>query len=153
MGATKYNSDARSHIHDLIRRMPDTFYRWFSERRLTGAGAARRRRIEESRLALMMRYASAPGDLLEVGPGHGSLARAAVAAGWRYRGIEASRVLAEALTAEGFDIAQAWTPPIPAPDLSADVVYADQVLEHMSGIDTARAFVAEAHRILRPSGI
>jgi len=133
--------------------MADTFYRWFSERRLTGAGAARRKRIEESRLALVMRYASPPGDFLEIGPGHGSLARAAVAAGWRYRGIEASPVLAEKLRSEGLDIEHAWTPPIPAADGSAHVVYADQVLEHMSGIDAARQFVAESRRILRPGGI
>ena len=132
--------------------MPDTFYRWFSERKLTGAGAARRRRIEEARLALVMRHAR-PGEMLEIGPGQGSLARAAVANGWKYRGIEASPVLAETLRSEGFEVAQAFTPPIPAADLSADVVYADQVLEHMSGIDAARAFVAEARRILRPNGI
>jgi SAM-dependent methyltransferase len=133
--------------------MADTFYRWFSERRLTGAGAARRHRIEESRLALLMRHISPPGDLLEVGPGHGSLAKAALAAGWRYRGIEASPVLADALQREGLDVKHAWTPPIPAADLSADVVYADQVLEHMSGIDAARQFVREARRILRRSGV
>lgn len=132
--------------------MPDTFYRWFSERKLTGAGAARRRRIEEARLALVMRHAQ-PGEMLEIGPGQGSLARAAVAKGWTYRGIEASPVLADALRREGFDVAQAFTPPIPAADLSADVVYADQVLEHMSGIEAARAFVAETRRILRPNGI
>lgn len=132
--------------------MPDTFYRWFSERKLTGAGAARRRRIEEARLALVMRHAHS-GEMLEIGPGQGSLARAAVASGWKYRGIEASPVLAERLRADGFDVAQAFTPPIPAADASADVVYADQVLEHMSGIDAAREFVAEARRILRPNGI
>jgi SAM-dependent methyltransferase len=131
----------------------DTFYRWFSERKLTGPGAARRRRIEESRLALVMRYAQPPGDLLEIGPGHGSLARAAVTAGWTYRGVEASPVLADALRRDGLDAVDAWTPPIPAEDGSADVVYADQVLEHMSGIDAARAFVAEARRILRPGGV
>jgi len=133
--------------------MPDTFYRWFSERRLTGPGAARRQRIEESRLALLMRHVSPPGDLLEIGPGHGTLAKAAVAAGWRYRGIEASRVLAEALLRDGLDVKHAWTPPIPAADLSADVVYADQVLEHMSGIDAARQFVEEARRVVRPAGV
>ena len=41
----------------------------------------------------------------------------------------------------------------PPQDASADVVYADQVLEHMSGIDAAREFVAEARRILRPKGV
>lgn len=133
--------------------MADTFYRWFSERKMTGAGASRRRRIEESRLRIVMAHARPPADLLEIGPGQGGLARAAVAAGFRYRGIEASRVLAETLTAEGLDVVQAWTPPIPADDESADVVYADQVLEHMSGIDGARAFVAEARRVLRPQGV
>ena len=133
--------------------MADTFYRWFSERKLTGPGAARRKRIEEARLAAVMRYAAPPGDLLEIGPGQGSLARAAVAAGWRYRGIEASTVLADTLKGQGLDVVHAWTPPIPAPDESADVVYADQVLEHMSGIDAAREFVAEGRRILRPNGV
>jgi SAM-dependent methyltransferase len=62
-------------------------------------------------------------------------------------------MLADQLTREGLDIVHAWTPPIPANDNSADVVYADQVLEHMSGIDAAREFVAEARRILRSKGV
>jgi SAM-dependent methyltransferase len=33
------------------------------------------------------------------------------------------------------------------------VIYADQVLEHMSGIDAARALTAEALRVLRPGGV
>ena len=33
------------------------------------------------------------------------------------------------------------------------MVYADQVLEHMSGIDTARQFTAEALRALRTGGV
>ena len=33
------------------------------------------------------------------------------------------------------------------------MVYADQVLEHMSGIDAAREFTAEALRVLQPGGI
>jgi SAM-dependent methyltransferase len=133
--------------------MADTFYRWFSERKMTGAGASRRRRIQESRLGIVVAHVNPPADLLEIGPGQGGLARAAVAAGFRYRGIEASQVLADALRAEGLDVVQAWTPPIPASDESVDVLYADQVLEHMSGIDGARAFVAEARRVLRPKGV
>ena len=101
-----------------------------------------------------MKYARPPGEMLEIGPGHGSLARAAVAAGWRYRGVEASRVLAEQLTREG----PRHRPGLDAADSRrrrrrADVVYADQVLEHMSGIDAAREFVAEARRILRSKGV
>ena len=38
---------------------------------------------------------------------------------------------------------------MPMADASADVVYADQVLEHMRGIDDARQFTAEALRSLQ----
>ena len=133
--------------------MPGTFYRWFSERRLTKYGSARRDRIERSRLALLARHRPPPGDLLEIGPGQGSLAAGAIAAGWSYRGIEASPALAEVLRTQGLEIVEAWAPPVAAVDASCDVFYADQVLEHMSGIDAAREFVAEAWRALRPGGV
>jgi len=133
--------------------MPEDFYRSFSEQRLTSYGAARRTRTERSRLALLKRSASPPGDLLEIGPGHGSLALAAIADSWRYRCIEASEILAAELRALGLEVTLSWAPPIAADDASCDVLYADQVLEHMSGIDAAREFVSEAYRALRPNGV
>ena len=133
--------------------MPDTFYRWFSERRLTRFGSARKARTEQHRLRLLMKHVRPPGQMLEIGPGHGSLAAAAIAAGWQYRAMEASPLLVEKLRAQGLDITQAWAPPIAASDESCDVVYADQVLEHMSGIDHAREFVAEARRALKADGV
>jgi SAM-dependent methyltransferase len=133
--------------------MADTFYRTFSEKRLTAAGGARRGRIERARLALLMRYAKPPGHLLEIGPGQGTLAALAVGAGWQYSAIEPSAILADRLRSEGFDVIQSWTPPIEAPSSSRDVVYADQVLEHMPGIDAARSLTAEALRVLRPGGV
>jgi len=135
--------------------MPATFYRWFSDRQkeLTGFGRARRGRTERARLGVLMRHAAPPGEMLEIGPGQGSLALAAVEAGWRYRAIEASPILIDALRRKGLDVIEGWAPPMRVPDASCDVVYADQVLEHMSGIDAAREFVAEARRALRPNGI
>ncbi len=133
--------------------MPGTFYRWFSERRLTRFGRARRDRVEKARLAIVTQHVSERGTMLEIGPGQGSLAAIAVAAGWTYRGIEASPGLAEALRSRGLDVVDGWTPPIGVADAICDVIYADQVLEHMSGIDAARAFVAEAYRGLRPGGV
>ena len=130
----------------------DTFYRWFSERQLTSFGSARRGRIERSRLDLLQTAIVPPGDMLEIGPGTGSLATGAIEAGWRYRGIEASETLVDVLRAKGLDVKLAWAPPIAAEDTSCDVLYADQVLEHMSGIDSAREFVAESLRTLRPGG-
>ena len=73
--------------------MADTFYRSFRERRPTAFGASRRRRVEQSRLAVLHRFAGPPGDLGEIGPGDGSLAARAVEAGRRYRAVEASPAL------------------------------------------------------------
>jgi SAM-dependent methyltransferase len=129
------------------------FYRTFSEKRLTRTGEARRGRIERARLELVMRHVDPPGNLLEIGPGQGGIARLARDAGWTYSAVEPSGILAERLRADHFDVVEAFVPPIPATDRSQDVVYADQVLEHMPGIDAARAFVAEAKRVLRPGGV
>ena len=130
-----------------------TFYKTFSEKKLTTYGSSRRGKIEQHRLGLLHRYQPAPGDLFEIGPGHGTLAEQAVSAGWRYTAIEASPILINVLREKGLRVIEAFTPPIPIPDGSADVVYADQVLEHMSGIDAARQFTAEALRALRSGGI
>jgi SAM-dependent methyltransferase len=133
----------------------ETFYRDFSDRQktVTDFGRARRGRTERSRLGLVMRYATPPGDMLEIGPGKGSLALAAVDAGWRYRAIEASPILITELRGHGLEVIEGWAPPMRTGDATCDVVYADQVLEHMSGIDAAREFVAEGLRVLRPGGI
>jgi len=131
---------------------PSTFYKSFSEKTLTTYGASRRGKIERHRLSLLHRFRTPPGDLVEIGPGHGTLAEQAVEAGWRYTAIEASPILVDVLRKKGLTVIASWTPPMPVPDQSADVVYADQVLEHMSGIDAARQFTAEALRALRPGG-
>ena len=132
---------------------PSTFYKSFSEKKLTSYGGGRRGRIEEHRLRLLHQFVTPPGGLVEVGPGHGTLAERAVAAGWNYTAIEASDILIDVLTTKGLKVIRSWAPPIPVPDTSVDVVYADQVLEHMSGIDAAREFTSEARRALRPGGV
>ncbi len=131
----------------------DQFYKSFSEKQLTGYGAARRGKIERSRLAILHAHIRPPGEMLEIGPGHGTLAAQAVAAGWQYTAIEASDLLIDVLRRQGLRVVKAFTPPIPGEDASVDVVYADQVMEHMSGIDAARAFTADALRLLKPGGV
>lgn len=130
-----------------------TFYKTFSEKTLTRYGAGRRGRIERHRLALLHRHRQPPGELVEIGPGHGTFAELAVARGWSYTAVEASPPLIASLRAKGLRVVEAFTPPIPLADTSADVVYADQVLEHMSGIDAARQLTGEARRVLRPGGV
>jgi SAM-dependent methyltransferase len=130
----------------------DTFYKTFSEKQLTTFGAGRRARIERHRLELLQRFAAPPGVMFEIGPGHGTLGELAVAAGWQYTAVETSPFLIDALRKKGLNVIEAWTPPFPTADGSADVIYADQILEHMRGIDDARQFTAEALRTLKPGG-
>jgi len=129
------------------------FYKTFSEKQLTAYGAGRRSRIERHRLDLLGRFANHRGVMFEIGPGHGTLAELAVADGWDYTAVEASPILIDVLTRKGLKVINAWTPPMPMADASADLVYADQVLEHMRGIDDARQFTAEAWRSLKPGGL
>lgn len=133
--------------------MSESFYQSFSEKRLTRFGAARRGRADRLRLELITRARGQAGDLLELGPGQGSFGRLAREAGWRYRAIDASATLAASLRAQGFDVVQAFVPPLPADDASCDVLHADQVLEHMPGVTEARQLTAEALRVLRPGGV
>lgn len=130
-----------------------TFYKTFSEKKLTSYGSSRRGKIERHRLQLLHRFRPAAGALVEIGPGHGTLGELAVEAGWRYTAIEASPILVDVLRKKGLTVVESWTPPFPLPDESTDVLYADQVLEHMNGIEQARQFTAEALRALRPGGV
>ena len=130
----------------------DTFYKSFSEKQLTTYGSGRRSRIERHRLALLHRFARPPGAMFEIGPGHGTLGELATAAGWRYTAVETSPFLIDVLRKKGLTVIESWTPPFPMADAVADIVYADQILEHMRGIDDARQFTAEALRSLRPGG-
>jgi len=128
------------------------FYRTFSEKKLTGAGAARRGRIEHARFGMVASVTRPPADFLEVGPGQGAIADLAREAGYRYTAVEPSTILVEQLRARGISVTEAFTPPIPGDDASVDILYADQVVEHMSGIDAARLWIAEAMRLIRPGG-
>ena len=144
----------RPRVHRQTPFVADsTFYKTFSEKSLTTYGAGRRARIERHRLDLLERFKRAPGAFFEIGPGHGTLGELAVADGWQYTAIEASPLLMAVLKKKGLNVIEAWTPPMPMMDSSADVVYADQVLEHMRGIDDARQFTAEAMRSLKAGGI
>ena len=72
---------------------PSTFYKSFSEKKLTTVRQLAPREDRAAPLALLHRFRPRAGDMFEVGPGHGTLAEQAVEAGWRYTAIEASPIL------------------------------------------------------------
>ena len=134
--------------------MANDFYKWFSERRLTKFGgaqaAAHRAEPAGSAGPARCRGRRRAGSRAGCRQPRRPHARQR---GWRYRAIEASPTLAASLRERGVEVTEAWVPPFPVPDACCDVLYADQVLEHMSGIDGARAFASEAFRVLRPGGV
>ena len=104
-----------------VAQETSTFYKSFSEKQLTEYGSGRRGKIERHRLALLHQFKSPPGNMVECGHGHGTLAEQAVAAGWNYTAIEASPILVDVLHRKNLKVIESWTPPIPVPDDSADV--------------------------------
>ena len=93
---------------------PSTFYKSFSEKKLTSYGSSRRGRIEQHRLGLLHRYRPAPGEMVEVGPGHGTLAEQAV---------DGRRLLAAAVL---------WMGVYPKPFTDAMHVSVTELLRHVA---------------------
>ena len=134
--------------------MTDTFYRTFSEKQLTSLGGARRGADRARRAWPPAAHATPPGPMLEIGPGRARWRRSPSKPAGDYSAVEPSPMLAERLRAAGLERRRRpGRRRFRGTDASYDVLYADQVLEHMSGIDAARAFTAEALRVLRPGGV
>jgi SAM-dependent methyltransferase len=95
-----------------------------------------------------------PGDccVVEIGPGRGDFARECQRRGWEYSGIEASQAFYGPLKEMGIRVLQSRVPPIPLADASADLIHADQVIEHFNTTQDFTDFLAEAHRVLKPGG-
>jgi SAM-dependent methyltransferase len=91
--------------------------------------------------------------VVEIGPGRGEFARECLRKGWQYTGIEASQKFLRPLSEMGLNAIEARVPPIPFPDVSADLIHADQVIEHFNTIGDFTGFLSEAHRVLKPGGV
>ena len=94
-------------------------------------------------------------NLLEIGTGSGRIARAALAQGWKYEGVEPTRLFAEATRAVDPTVVvhQSSLPylPIELKD-SFDAVLTMHVMEHASSPAEARAWVKALAECLRPGG-
>jgi len=89
---------------------------------------------------------------LEIGCGGGFFAQQCKHNNIAYVALEANETMANALAGQGFEVHRGFAPPI---SLSAefDVIFMDQVFEHMRGRDEAVAMMQSCKSHLKPGGI
>jgi SAM-dependent methyltransferase len=90
--------------------------------------------------------------ILEVGPGHGHFAKAALNAGFQYDGIEPSDFFRKALVENGIETTAEVVPPIARGDQEFDLVYGSMFIENLPSSREAGEFASEAYRVLKPNG-
>lgn len=91
-------------------------------------------------------------SLLEVGPGKGDFANMSRSLGFSYTGLEANHNMAEKLREDGFEIFEGFAPPLPD-NGPYDVIFMNQVYEHMADRDAATTLISECHEKLKPGGL
>ena len=91
------------------------------------------------------------GELLDVGCGTGWFSKY-VPAGTRYRGVDPDAEVVSDCRRRGLDVQRATAMALPFPDCSFDSIMLSNVIEHLHPSECLAA-LAEAHRVLRPSGI
>ena len=92
--------------------------------------------------------------VVEIGPGKGLFAAELLdLMAADYVAVEGNPGGARALSQMGLSSVCSMVPPLPLRDCCADIIHADQVLEHMPDRASAVSFLAEARRVLRPGGL
>lgn len=128
-------------------------YNWFAEQNITKLGLRRKEKIELWKLNQLLKFTDSKIKLLELGPGIGIFAELCKKNNIEYSAIEPNTKLREDLLKKGFPVKKAEVPPIPYSDSCINVIYIDQLLEHMPGHKEASKLLEESYRVLAPSGL
>jgi len=92
--------------------------------------------------------------LLEIGPGEGFFAYECRDAGIKYTGIEANKEMYKFLKKNGFEMYNYYVPPISLPkEKPYDVIFLNQVFEHMVGRNEAITLVNDLFDNLKTGGV
>lgn len=91
-------------------------------------------------------------SVLEIGPGKGYFARLLTKQGFQYSGIEANLTMAKSLQKSGFKVVPGLVPPIKLKK-KFDVIFLDQVFEHMLNWQVATELLKQIQLHLNPGGI
>lgn len=92
-------------------------------------------------------------DILEIGPGRGVFAELCVNENIKYTAVEVNPILANNLIKKGFNIITSKAPPIPILSKKFDIIYMNQVFEHMNNIEMAQKMIEECYRLLKKGGV
>lgn len=92
-------------------------------------------------------------NVLEIGPGRGIFAEVCINKKIEYTAIEVNPTLANNLSKKGFSVINSKAPPIPIISNKFDIIYMNQVFEHMNSIEMAQKMIEECYRLLKKGGI
>lgn len=126
------------------------YYDFWREKGITRIGQHWSLKAAAYTLDAIRQVLPTPGQVIEIGPGRGPFASVCHQHGLRYTAVDANPGLLQRLPAS--DGVCSFVPPIPLRDGVADVVVANHVLEHASGLPQAEAMLREMRRIVRPGG-
>jgi SAM-dependent methyltransferase len=104
-------------------------------------------------IELVKRYCPARDIvILEIGCGQGFFAQQCRQNDIAYAAFEANEMMANALAAQGFEVHRGFAPPLSI-SKQFDVIFMDQVFEHMRGRDEAIEMIETCKAHLKPGGI
>lgn len=105
-------------------------------------------------IRLIKRYSTpqTSPSLLEIGPAQGYFADMCIKEGIPYMCLEANNTLSQNLTLKGYAVHKGLAPPIPI-ERTFDVIFMDQVFEHMRGRDEAVGMIKTCKDHLNPGGL
>lgn len=136
-------------------RMP--YFDHFAAGRSTALGDFLTRKTVAAEFRFLRRHVAFGPEtaILEIGPGHGELARLFLEAGFgNYDVVEPNHMMREKLITSGVRRASNYMiPEIPEEDGSYDLIIVCDVFEHLNGATEAQKFIAESMRVLRPRGV
>lgn len=106
-------------------------------------------------LSLLLKYLGEKKKdikILEIGPGKGYFAQACRNKKLNYTGIEANKKMFKKLKQKGFPVYNKFVPPI---DLTSkfDIIFMDQVFEHMKNRDEALDLIKDCKNHLNKNGL
>lgn len=132
-----------------------TYFDHFVDSPTTPVGDWIKRRERQRQFALMQPFfPNRDCPILELGPGMGELSELFLDAGYRnYTVVEPNTIMRNRLAARGVMTKNYLIPHLNEEDKAYDAIVLFDVFEHLNDTHEATAFIAEAHRVLRPGGL